>query len=75
MRLRLDLQGFANAPLKMTHGLYFSTVGDPHAPQVAIIDCSPKFLKIVHRTIFYGAMHRRVALRMTAEKRVLHDII
>ena len=53
----------------MTHGLYFSTVGDPHAPQVAIIDCSPKFLKIVHRTIFYGAMHRRVALRMTAEKR------
>ena len=27
-------------------------VGDPHAPQVAIIDCSPRFLKIVYRTIF-----------------------
>ena len=52
MRLRLDLQGFAVAPLKMTQGLYFSTVGDHHAPQVAIIDCSPRFLKIVHRTIF-----------------------
>ena len=36
----------------MTQGLYFSTVGDHHAPQVAIIDCSPRFLKIVLRTIF-----------------------
>ena len=31
---------------------YLFDVGDPHAPQVAIIDCSPRFLKIVHRTIF-----------------------